>query len=96
MTRWIVACDQPFDEIEKPEFIALMSYAQNHTPPPSYSMPGRFTIKRRAMEMGSDTESEIRGMFKVRIALKTHFLLLTQTVGVGEQDRYLPRCLDLK
>ena len=74
LTRWIVACDQPFDEVEKPEFIALMSYAQNHTPPPGYTMPGRFTIKRRAMDMGSNMEDEIRNMFKVRCSPQWVFL----------------------
>ena len=29
LTEWIVACDQPFDEVEKPEFISMMQYAHH-------------------------------------------------------------------
>ena len=26
LIEWVVACDQPFDEVEKPEFISMMEY----------------------------------------------------------------------
>jgi hypothetical protein len=29
--EWIVACDQPFNEVEKPEFVSMLQYA-HHSP----------------------------------------------------------------
>ena len=29
LTEWVVACDQPFDEVEKPEFISMVQYAHH-------------------------------------------------------------------
>ena len=59
-----MACDQPFDEVEKEEFIKLMTYA--HHPVTSVKLPSREGIKRRVMKMGEDTIDRIREMFAVR------------------------------
>jgi hypothetical protein len=37
LTKWIVACDQQFDEVEKEEFVKLMTYA--HHPASSVKLP---------------------------------------------------------
>ncbi|KAF8801338.1 hypothetical protein BYT27DRAFT_7115152, partial [Phlegmacium glaucopus] len=29
LAEWIVACDQPFDEVEKPEFVAMMNFTHH-------------------------------------------------------------------
>jgi hypothetical protein len=37
LTEWIVACDQPFDEVEKEEFVKMITYA--HHPQSSIHLP---------------------------------------------------------
>jgi hypothetical protein len=44
VAEWIVACDQPFNEVEKPEFLTMMNYA-HHTGVPM-NIPKRGSIKR--------------------------------------------------
>ena len=63
LTEWIVACDQPFDEVEKEEFIKLMTYARH--PASSVNLPSREGIRRRVMKMGEDTIDGIHEMFAV-------------------------------
>jgi hypothetical protein len=65
LTEWIVACDQPFDGVEKAEFIKLMNYARH--PVSLVKLPSREGIRRRVMKMGEDTVGGIREMFAVRI-----------------------------
>ena len=61
--EWIIACDQPFDEVEKPEFVAMMNHAHHGRGP--LNMPKCEGMKRRAMKMGEDTVGGIH-MFAVR------------------------------
>jgi len=61
--EWVLACDQPFEEVERPEFIAMMNYT-HHTGTP-LKIPKRDTIKRRLMKMGDDTIDDVRKMFSV-------------------------------
>jgi hypothetical protein len=63
LVEWIIACDQPFDEVEKPEFIAMMNIT--HHPGGPLKMPKRDGIKRRVMKMGEDTIQGVRRMFAV-------------------------------
>ncbi|KAF8152347.1 hypothetical protein B0H34DRAFT_664204, partial [Crassisporium funariophilum] len=44
LTEWVAACDQPFEEVEKPEFIAMMEYGRD---PTKFSLPKREGIRRR-------------------------------------------------
>ncbi|KIL55047.1 hypothetical protein M378DRAFT_188692 [Amanita muscaria Koide BX008] len=62
LTEWIIACDQPFDEVEKEEFIKLMTYARH--PASSVKLPKREGIRRRVLKMGEDTIDGVREMFK--------------------------------
>ena len=62
LTEWIVACDQPFDEVEE-EFIKLMTYACH--PAPSVKLPGREGIRCWVMKMGEETVDGIHEMFAV-------------------------------
>jgi hypothetical protein len=61
--EWVIACDQPFEEVERPEFIAMMNYT-HHTGTP-LNIPKRHGIKRRLMKMGDDTIEDVRNMFAV-------------------------------
>jgi hypothetical protein len=64
LTEWIIACDQPFDEVEKEEFIKLLTYARH--PQSSVKLPSREGVQRRVMKMGEDTINGIQEMFVVR------------------------------
>jgi len=61
--EWVIACDQPFEEVERPEFIAMMNYT--HHAGTSLKIPKRDGIKQRLMKMGSETIEDIRKMFSV-------------------------------
>jgi hypothetical protein len=63
IAEWIVACDQPFDEVDKPEFRAMLTYA--HHPSPTLKIPHRDAIKRRIMRMGEDSIEDTKRMFEV-------------------------------
>jgi hypothetical protein len=53
--EWIIACDQPFEEVERPEFITMMNLTRHNGT--SLNIPGRNGIKRRLMKMGDETTS---------------------------------------
>ena len=63
MTEWIIACDQLFDEVEKPEFIAMMNFT--HRSETLLKIPKHDGIKRRMMKMGEETIEGVREMFMV-------------------------------
>jgi hypothetical protein len=62
--EWVIACDQPFEEVERPEFIAMMNHT--HHGGTSLKIPKCDGIKRRLMKMGDDTIEDVRKMFSVR------------------------------
>jgi hypothetical protein len=41
--EWIVTYDQPFEEVERPEFITMMNYTRHNGSP--VNIPGRNGIK---------------------------------------------------
>jgi hypothetical protein len=61
--EWVIACDQPFEEVERPEFIAMMNYT--HHTGTSLKIPKRNGIKLRVMKMGDNTIEDVRNMFSV-------------------------------
>ena len=63
LTEWIVACDQPFEEVERPEFHALLTYM--HHPSPTLHILGCSTIKWQVMEMRKDVEASLHETFAV-------------------------------
>lgn len=64
LAQWIVACDQPFDQVEHPGFKRLLDYTYKHARKP-LKIPGRHTIRTRIMKMGQDTIEETSRMFAV-------------------------------
>jgi len=58
----MVACDQPFEEVEKPEFIAAMSYGRTS----KFTLPKWDGIQRRVMKLGEENIEYIKAMFVVR------------------------------
>ena len=65
LAAWMAACDQPFEEVERPEFIRLMEYT-HHGSTLNFRVPGREAIRSRIMKMGEDTIEGTRKMSAVR------------------------------
>ena len=63
LMEWVIACDQPFEEVERPEFIAMMNY-MHHTGTPLKILKCN-SIKQCLMKMGNDTIEDICNMFLV-------------------------------
>jgi hypothetical protein len=57
----MVVCDQPFDEVDKPEFRRLLEYTHFRS---SLNIPHRHTMKRRIVKMGEETVEGIKKMIK--------------------------------
>lgn len=57
----MVACDQPFEEVERPEFIAAMSYGKTG----KFTLPKRDGVRRRVMKLGEENIEYIKAMFAV-------------------------------
>ena len=75
--EWIIACDQLFEEVERPGFAAMMNYT--HHSGNTLKIPKRDGIKRRLMKMGDDTIDSVRKMFSVRIYISLlHSMLTTE------------------
>jgi hypothetical protein len=66
----MVTCDQPFDEVEKPEFIAAMSYGKNS----KFTIPKRDGVRRRVMKLGDETVEQLKAMFAVRFIYQDQVL----------------------
>ena len=63
LAEWIVACDQPFDEVDKQPFRKLLQYV--HRPSTkSLRIPHHTAVWTRIMKMGKDTV-DIKKMFLV-------------------------------
>ncbi|KAF8869623.1 hypothetical protein BD779DRAFT_1456980 [Infundibulicybe gibba] len=63
LAEWMVACDQPFEEVDREEFRRLLTYA--HHPAPTLHIPHSDAIKRRIMKIGKDTIEGTKEMFSV-------------------------------
>ena len=61
--EWVITCDQPFEEVEWPEFIVMMNYT--HHTAISLKIPKRDGIKRCLIKMGNNTIEDIHKMFLV-------------------------------
>ncbi|KAJ7222091.1 hypothetical protein GGX14DRAFT_352574, partial [Mycena pura] len=57
LVEWLVACDQPFQEVERPEFRRLLNYVYHRTTP--LNIPSAKTVKRHVMEMGVELEQKL-------------------------------------
>lgn len=91
--EWIVACDQPFDEVDK-EFVKLMTYARH--PAPSVKCPSREGIRRRVITMGDDTIAGIREMFEAGVIWYSMILLTYYYIESRRKSCFIPRCMDFK
>ena len=60
--KWVVTCDQPFDEVQKPEFISMMEYGQY---PKTLFLPKRDGVCQRVIKLGEETIQETKDIFAV-------------------------------
>ena len=64
--EWVVACDQPFEEVERHKFRRLLEYTHMGFKP--LDIPHRGALKNRIMAMGKDTVEGIKNMVKVQMS----------------------------
>ena len=57
----MVACDQLFEEVERPEFIVAMSYGRTG----KFTLPKQDGVQRRVMKLGKENVEHIKAMFVV-------------------------------
>lgn len=58
----MVACDQPFEEVDRPELRALLEYVYHSSE--GLMIPHRDAIRRRIMKMGADAVDLTKAMFR--------------------------------
>ena len=63
MAEWLVACDQPFGEVERPELRRLWQYIHGKN---RLQVPSADTIKRRIIDLSNTTLEDTKSMIKVR------------------------------
>jgi len=63
LAEWVVACDQPFEEVERPELRRLLEYT--HMGPKPLDIPHRSALKDRIMKMGKSTVTGIQKLVNV-------------------------------
>ena len=61
--EWVIACDQPFEKVERPEYIAMMNYTRHAGT--LLKILKRDGIKRCLMKMGNDSIKDVHRMFSV-------------------------------
>ena len=67
LTCWIVTCDQPFYEVEKPDFVKMMKYG--HHAVPDFSLPKREGVQQCIMKLGKKTINVIKEILAVGFTL---------------------------
>lgn len=70
----MVACNQPFDEVENPKFISLMEYGHDLK---TFSLPKKDGVCRQVMKLGEETIQETKDMFVVSFL----FIIILQYLG---------------
>lgn len=63
LVEWLVACDQPFQEVERPELRRLLEYVHHRAP--GLNIPSANTVQRRVDDMGKDLKKELNAFFAV-------------------------------
>jgi hypothetical protein len=63
LVKWVIASDQPFEEVENPEFSELLNYVNRSGS--TLKIPSRFTVKRCVMKMSADGVKELKDTFAV-------------------------------
>ena len=70
LTKWIIASDQPFDEVENPKLSELLNYVNRSASP--LKIPSHFTVKRHVMKMGAEGIQYMKDLFAVNDILTVY------------------------
>jgi len=62
LAEWMVMCDQPFSEVDKPLFQRVLEYTHLQ---PSLDIPHHHPMKQWIMKMGEDTVEKVKRMIGV-------------------------------
>ena len=63
LVEWVISCDQPFEEVEQPEFHRLLEYT--HTGSKPLNIPHCSAIKDHIMKMGKSTVMDVQNLVKI-------------------------------
>jgi hypothetical protein len=63
LAEWVVTCDQPFKEVERPKFHLLLEYMHMGSKP--LNIPHQTALKDHIMKMGKSTVEGIQKLVKV-------------------------------
>jgi hypothetical protein len=64
VAEWQAACDQPFDEVDKPEFRRMIEYLH-----PGVHIPHHDATRRHIMKLGEETIKGTKEMIEVHFYL---------------------------
>ncbi|KAJ7730114.1 hypothetical protein DFH07DRAFT_756455, partial [Mycena maculata] len=77
LLEWLVACDQPFQEVERPEFRRLLKYVHHRSH--GLRVPSASTVQRKVIAMGTELEKELHSFFfAVSRHLETVYFVLIE------------------
>ena len=86
-------CDQPFDGVEKPEFVLMMEYNWD---PTKFSLPKKDGIYQQIMTLGENTIEDTKAMFVVSHSfISFGAAIMNLFVVSGGKSQPLPQCLDI-
>ena len=81
MVEWIIACNQPFNEVEEPEFIAMMEYGWHD--PSKFALPKRDGVRQCVMKLGEEKIEAMKAMFLVMLPIFLYGLWSTEFTFIG-------------
>ena len=63
LAEWVVACDQPFEEVERPKLYRLLEYT--HIGSKLLDISHQTALKDHIMKMGKNTIMHIKKLVKI-------------------------------
>lgn len=94
LTEWIVACDQPFNEVKKPEFVNMMNFTHHSGGP--LNILKRDGIKQCVVKMGKKTIEGLREMFSVSVILFSSYHVSIHRAEARGEGLLVTQCMDIK
>lgn len=82
--EWLVASDQPFQEVERPQFRSLLEYVHHRAE--ELDVPSSSTMQRRVMKMGDDLKKELC-LLCGEWLLRSHFSHMLSDVSQSLQGK---------
>lgn len=85
LALWIIACDQPFEEVDRPEFRDLLMYVRHSSK--LFTIPGQNTIRRHVMKLGEVELEAIKDMFLVSNSMIWQIFASFNSLSLQETER---------